>query len=1092
MSENIKDKQIEKGGHTPPPPPVGGGGISGLAIRRPVFATMVMLGLVVLGIFGFNRLSVDEFPDVEIPVVMVQTIYPGASAQTMEREVTRRMEEAFNPVEGVDRITSNSLEGVSLVIVEFDLNRSVDLASQDIRAKIEGIRRDLPIDIEPPVVQKFDPAATPILSIALQSNTLPLVNLTSLADEEIRRSLESVPGVGEVRIAGGLKREVRVFVDPRRMEAVNVTIPEVMGALQRQNLEIPAGRVELDGTETLVRVVGKIVEPDQFGSIIVANRNGQQIRIRDIARVEDASEEERSLAMVDGTRAVSLDILKISGSNTVNVAEGVKRELDRITSTILPAGVSLTVVRDNSISIRQSVDAVIHELILGAILTVLVVMLFLNDWRATAITSLALPISVISSFVLMNALGFTLNVITLMALSLSIGILIDDAIVVVENIVRHREMGKDHFAAATIGTSEIILAVLATTFCIVAVFVPVAFMGGIIGRFFYQFGLTVAWAVMVSLFVAFTLTPMLSAWWGVDPYKPEDALKGNIIVRTIAKFNIWFDRVAQNYRSIIEWSLAHRVLTLVISFATFIGSLFLFPFIGGGFMPDSDNSEFAVQFETPEGSSLQYTHSKAEQITQVLKSIDGVNYTYAQVGAGATGTVTKGEFYVKLHPVAERSKSQNELMVEARNRLSSLIGVKTAVLVGGGLGGAQAPLAVEITGPNVEMLQQISDTVLSIVSGIPGVLDAKSSLGTPKPEYRISINRDMANEVGVDISQVAATIRPILAGETATQWEDPTGEERDVVIQVSPEDRRTLEDIATIPIATSQRNANGSSVTVPLRDVANIEIGTSPAQIDRKSLRRIATISATNSPELSIAEASAQIRAATASLNLPQGYSVGLGGETEQLEETGGYVVEALLLAIILIFLILASQFESFLQPFAIMLSLPLSLVGVLLALFITNDTLNMMSMIGVIMLMGLVTKNAILLVDNANERRAAGLDRHQALVDAGAIRLRPIVMTTLAMIFGMLPIALALGEGGGFRAPMARAVIGGLITSTLLTLVVVPVAYTYFDDFGEWMKRKFVSKEREEQIIRERDAAGMGHSTHVVIDPTEEEAPAL
>jgi HAE1 family hydrophobic/amphiphilic exporter-1 len=1055
------------------PPPSGGGGISGIAIRRPVFATMVMLGLIVLGLFGYNRLSVDEFPDVDIPVVTVQTTYPGASAQTMEREVTRRMEEAFNPVEGVKRITSNSLEGVSLIVVEFELGRNVDLASQDIRAKIEAIRRDLPEGIDAPIVQKFDPAAQPILSIALSSNSMPLVNLTSLADETIRRRLESVRGVGEVRLAGGLKREVRVYIHPDKLQAVNVTIPEVMGALQRQNLEVPAGRVEQEGTERLVRVVGRITDPQQFGDIIVTNRNGLPIRVRDVARVEDASEEERSLALVDGARAVSLDILKISGANTVEVADGVRKAIADIEATLLPSGVSLQVVRDNSVSIRQSVDSVIHELILGAILTVLVVMLFLNDWKATAITALALPVSVISSFVLMNALGFTLNVLTLMALSLSIGILIDDAIVVVENIVRHREMGKDHFTAARVGTTEIVLAVLATTLSIVAVFVPVAFMGGIIGRFFYQFGITVAWAVLVSLFVSFTLTPMLSAWWGVDPHSLGHG-KGNVLTRAIANFNAWFDRLGEKYQTVIRWALGHRKLTLGIAGLSFIGAFMLFPFIGGGFMPDSDNSEFAVQFETPEGSSLAYTRSKAEQITNILKQMDGVDYTYATIGAGATGTVTKGEFYVKLTPAAERKLTQNDLMVAARKELSSLVGVRTAVLAAGGLGGAQAPLAVEIRGNDVNQLQTLADTVLKLVSGIPGIVDAKSSLGDPKPEFRIDVDRDVANEVGLDIGQVVTTVRPVLAGEVATTWEDPSGEERDVVVQITPEQRRTVEDIAMIPVATAQRRMDGGAITIPLRDVAKIDFGTAPAQIDRKDLQRVVTISAGTVPELSIAEASTQIRQTLSTLKLPQGYSVGLGGETEQLEETGGYVVEALLLAIILIFLILASQFESFTQPFAIMLSLPLSLVGVLLALLVTDDTLNMMSMIGVIMLMGLVTKNAILLVDNANERRALGTERFQALIEAGAVRLRPIVMTTLAMIFGMLPIALAMGEGGGFRAPMARAVIGGLITSTLLTLVVVPVAYTYFDDFGNWIKHKFVSKEREQQIHEEQVAAGL------------------
>ncbi|HEU4584154.1 MAG TPA: efflux RND transporter permease subunit, partial [Gemmatimonadaceae bacterium] len=521
-------------------------GLSGLAIRRPVFASMVMLGLIVLGIFGYRQLAIDQFPDVDIPVITVQTTYPGASSETIEREVTRRMEEAFNPVQGVDNITSISLEGVSQVIVEFDLDRDVDAAAADIRAKIETIRRDLPQDIDPPIVEKFDPASLPIVSLALSSKTTPLVQLTSLADETIRRRLENVRGVGEVRIAGGLEREVRVFILPSRLQAVGVSVGEVMAALQSQNLEIPAGRVEKGGAERLVRVTGRITDPKQFGEVIVANRGGQPIRLRDVARVEEGNEEERSLALVNGERAVSLDILKVSGANTVEVADGVRAAIEEMRNGVLPEGTSLQVVRDNSVVIRQSVHDVIDELILGAILTVLVVMIFLNDWKATLITALALPVSVVSSFIIMNALGFTLNVLTLMALSLSIGILIDDAIVVVENIVRHREMGEDHFTAAGRGTKEIMLAVMATTFTVVAVFVPVAFMGGIIGRFFYQFGITVAWAVLVSLFVSFTLTPMLSAWWGVNPHKGagEDGHHGgkrpNVLTRGIARFNEWF------------------------------------------------------------------------------------------------------------------------------------------------------------------------------------------------------------------------------------------------------------------------------------------------------------------------------------------------------------------------------------------------------------------------------------------------------------------------------------------------------------------------------------------------------------------------
>ncbi|HST59986.1 MAG TPA: efflux RND transporter permease subunit, partial [Longimicrobium sp.] len=802
------------------------------------------------------------------------------------------------------------------------------------------------------------------------------------------------------------------------------------------------------------RVTGRITDPAQFNDVIVASRDGRTVRLGDVARVEDATEEERSVALVDDRRAVSLDVLKVSGANTVEVADGVKEAMAKLQGE-LPAGAQLTMVRDNSINIRQSVDDVIHELVLGAILTVIVVMLFLNDWKATAITSLALPVSVISAFMLMDALGFTLNVLTLMGLSLSIGILVDDAIVVIENIVRHREKGEGYFTAARRGTSEIFLAVMATTLAIVAVFVPVAFMGGIIGRFFYQFGMTVAFAVLVSLFVSFTLTPMLSAWWGVDPHDPSHA-GGNPLTRGIAGFNRWFDRSADRYRGVIGWALRHRVMTMLIAAGAFFGSFMLFPLIGGGFMPEQDQSAFNVSFETPEGSSLAYAAQKANEIGATLRTLEGVDFTYTTVGAGVTGTVTAGNVYVDLVPSAERDRSQQQLMVDARAKLASLFGATIAVVEAGGLGGPTQPLQVNLRGPDVTQLSALSSQVAERMRQIPGVVDVQTSLSAPRPEFRIDVNRELANELGLDVGQISGTVRPLLAGQTATTWEDPTGEERDVVVQLAPERRTSLESITSLPVATPQ------GATVPLGQVAQVAEGVAPAQIDRQDLERVGTVGAGVGPESSISEASAAITAALGEMKLPAGYTVTMGGETEQLQETMGFVLESILLAIILIFLILASQFESFTQPFAIMLSLPLSLIGVLLALLMTDDTFNMMSMIGVIMLMGLVTKNAILLVDNANERRQAGEDRRTALIEAGRVRLRPIVMTTAAMIFGMLPIAIGAGEGGGFRAPMARAVIGGLITSTLLTLVVVPVAYTYFDDFGGWVARGFKRKPRE------------------------------
>jgi HAE1 family hydrophobic/amphiphilic exporter-1 len=1053
---------------------IGGSGISDVAIRRPVFTTMLMFGLIVLGLFSFRRLPIDQFPDVDIPVVAVQTTYIGASPETVEREVTRRLEEAFNPVEGVDRITSISLEGVSQVIVEFDLGRDGDQAAQDIRSKIDLIRRQLPLDIDPPVVQKFDPAAAPIISLALASNSLGVAELTRLADEDVRRRLESVSGVGNVQLAGGLLREIRVYIDPSQMQSYGVSVAEVMAALQRQNVEAPAGRVESGTREELVRVTGRITDPLQFASVVVANRGGQPVRLSQIARIEDATEEERSLAFVNNQRAASLDVQKVSGANTVAVADEVKEEIEEL-EAILPAGVAISIVRDNSEQIRHSVEDVIFELILGAILTIIVVMLFLNDWKATAITSLALPVSVISSFVLMNVLGFTLNMLTLMGLSLSIGILIDDAIVVIENIVRHREMGEDHFSAASWGTREIFLAVMATTFSIVAVFVPVAFMGGIIGRFFFEFGMTVAWAVLISLFVSFTLTPMLAAWWGVDPHKGHDDRQGNLLTRGISRFNRWFDSQAERYRGVVDWALKHRKSTLAIAAGALLASFMLFPFIGGGFFPTTDESQFAVDFETPEGSSLEYTRSRADAIIGTLANLEGVEYTYTTIGAGATGTVTGGNTFVKLVSPGERSKSQQDLMVDARNRLAPIYGAQISVSLGDQGPGGGKPLQVNLRGPDVTVLQTLSDTILATMRQMPGIVDVESSLGQPRPEYRIDVNRDLANELGLDVGQIAGAVRPLLAGQAATTWQDPAGEERDVVVQVDPTRRASFSDIASLPIATPMRALSGAAPTVPLGQIATIQTGTAPAQIDRSDLERVVTVAANTEPGYSVQEASTDLNEKLAGIPLPEAYSLRLGGETEELAETFGYVLESLLLAIILIFLILASQFESFTQPFAIMTALPLSLIGVLLALFITNDTLNMMSMIGVIMLMGLVVKNAILLVDNANERRGLGTDRHTALVEAGRVRLRPIIMTTAAMVFGMLPIALAMGEGGGFRAPMARAVIGGLITSTMLTLIVVPVAYTYFDDMGAWMKRRFVSEARERQMHEEAVHAGIG-----------------
>jgi len=1050
--------------------------LGSVSIRNPVFTTMVMLAFVVLGLFSFRRLNIDEMPDVEFPVILVQTVYPGASPEGVEREVTRPIEEAVNPVQHVDRITSYSLEGVSAVIIEFELEADVDVAAADVRAKLEEIRATLPTAIEPPAVLKFDINEQPILSLAVSSQTVPIGDLTTYADEVISPRLEAVTGIANVQILGGLAREIRVLLNPAQMEALGVGINDIAGALQRQNAEVPAGRIERGNEEQLIRITGRIERPEQFGEVIVAVRNGTPVYLRQVAEIVDATEEERSVAIVDGVRAVSLDLRKVSGANTVRVAEEVKEVVAELQET-LPPGIDLRIVRDNSVFIEESVADVKLTLILGAVLTVAIVFLFLNDLRATTITALSLPVSVISAFIILDALGFTLNTLTLMALSLAIGILIDDAIVVIENIVRHRERGENAFEAAEKGTREIMLAVMATTFTTVAVFIPVAFMGGIVGRFFYQFGITVAWAVLVSLFVSFTLTPMLAAWWS-DPEADEHRAakkKRNAVSRAIGRFNDFFEAVAERYRGVIGWALERRKTTLGIATLAFVCAIALFPFIGGEFMPASDRSEFTVSFETPVGSSLAYTRSKADAVEAIVKQLPGVDYTYTTIGGGLLGgTVNEGLMMVRLVDPSKRKLSQEELMVEARRALAPLHGVEISVLQQA-MGGAYKPIEANIRGPDLRELQRLSDELVAATRKVPGAIEVESSLSGAKPEYRIDVKRSVAADLGLDVGQIAMAVRPALAGQAVTTWEAPNGETYDVVVQMPADRRASVEDLERLPITAPRPDfTTGGMVVVPLGQVADIREGTGPAQIDRQRLQRVATVSANLAPGYAMAQVAKGVREAAAELDVPPGYSITVGGETEMFEETVGHVLSALLLAIILIYLILASQFGSFNQPFAIMFSLPLSLVGVMLGLLLTGSTMNMMSMIGVILLMGLVTKNAILLVDFTNELRASGKSRREALIEAGAIRLRPIMMTTLAMIMGMLPIALAIGQGAEFRAPMARAVIGGLITSTMLTLIVVPVAYTYLDDLAAWVKRRFVGEERIRELVAQEAAAGL------------------
>ncbi|MHB8523312.1 MAG: efflux RND transporter permease subunit [Limisphaerales bacterium] len=1063
-TENTKDSPTAGRANPIPAGLRAGGGLVGVSIRQPVFTTMIMIGLMVVGYFSMQRLSTDEYPDVSFPVLSIQTAYLGASPEAIEQQVTRVIEQAVNTTQGIEKLTSKSLEGISLITIQFVLGTDISAATAEVRSKIEQVRRQMPPDIDPPVIQQVDINQQPILSMALSSRTRSIGDLTALADGDLRRALETVAGVGRVQISGGLKREIHVWLLPVRMHALDISADQVINALRQQNLDAPAGRIEHGNREYLVRVVGRIERPAEFANVIVAERGGLPVRLAEVATIEDTTEEQRSLALVDGRPAIGIDLMKVGGANTVEVARSARTAVDKLESS-LPKDASLAIIRDNSVNIRDSVDAVKHELLTGALLTIAIVFLFLNDLRATAITSLALPVSVISTFIVLHLLHFTLNVMTLMALSLSIGLLVDDAIVVIESAVRHRAAGKDPFTAAFEGTQEIFLAVLASTLTIVAVFVPVAFMGGVIGKFFYQFGITIAWAILVSLFVSFTLTPMLSAWWA-GPLRSAHADtvrsgKRTFIGRALHDFDVLFDRMARSYRGVVSWVLHHRITTLAIAALSFVGALALFPLIGGAFMPNQDASEFNVTFDTPSGSSFGYTRSKAVEVDGILRKLAEVKTTYITIGAGIMGTVNKGDVYVKLVPPKQRHQDQDAVMELARQALFRVYGATLSISKVSPLGGAQKPIQISITGPQSDVLGQLSQTIMAAVKKVPGAIEVQSSMGEPKPEIRLDVDVDHANDLQLDVATIAGSVQPLLAGQTATKWRDSAGRERNVIVRLPIGERATTEQIAQLPIRRAGAPSdNPDDNSVPLGQVANIRQSTGPSLIERENMARVATVEA-NVQGRALGDVSKDIMQAMKNISFPAGYFQNMGGDTQQLQETVGYVIQAILLAVILIYLILASQFGSFLQPLAIMFSVPLALIGVFLALLILRDTLNMMSMIGLIMLMGIVTKNAILLVDSANDQQRAGQDMWTALIHAGEVRLRPIVMTTMATIFGMLPIALGLGAGGAGRAPMARAVIGGLMTSTLLTLLVVPVIYSYLEEFSSWFRTRVLRTDR-------------------------------
>ncbi len=1032
--------------------------LSNLSIKQPVLATMMAVALLTLGIFSYRELSIDQFPDVEIPVLTVQTLYTGASPETVEREVTKRIEEALNTISGVRHISSITTEGQSTVIVEFHLGTRIHNAQQDAQAKINAIRADFPEDMKEPVIQRIDFSALPVVSVAVESPTADIKALSSLAEKILKKRLETLPGVGQVNLVGLARREIQVLLDREKLKAFGLTYAEVAGALRRENQDVPAGKLEQGKQEPLVRVAGKFRSVDGFRQLIVAVRDGRPIYLPEVARVVDGIEERRSAALLDGRPGLSLDIVKQSGSNTVEVADVVEKAVGEINAS-LPAHIRLRKVVDRSTFIRESVEDVQTTLVIGGILTVLIVFLFLNSWRSTVITGLALPVSVISSFIVMKALGFTLNILTLMGLSLAIGLLIDDAIVVRENIVRHLQQGADHMTAAREATAEIGLAVMATTFSILAVFIPVAFMRGVIGRFFYQFGITVGFAVLVSLFVSFTLDPMLSSRWydpAADPSAPRRWLG-----RKLAWLNERVDDLREVVAVALGWSLAHRGAVLLIAAAAVGSSFLIFARLGTTFMPQADPGRLQVSYKARPGISLERSEEIARELGAEIRRNPAVDYTYVTIGSTMAQPVNEGSIYVSLK---ERRLRPHYLQVKAKLRegLKRFRGLRLSVEEAEAHGGDAKPVQVSVQGPDLNRISELSARLMEETKRVPGAADVDTSEEEPRPEMRVRVDREQAGDLGLDLGTVASTLRGLVAGEVVSQFEDPDGDSYDVRLRVEPAQRSQSQDLRELDLP-----ARGGRALAPLSQVARLEPATAPSKIRHRDLMREIRLGA-NTEGRALGEVVRDIKARAAAMGFPPGYRLEYTGEAEMMEESFGYLGQSLILAVIFIYAILASQFRSFLQPLAIMLSLPLSLFGVAGMLFLVGDTINIMSLIGLILLMGLVTKNAILVVDFTNVQRRAGAPMNEALVTAARIRLRPILMTTMAMIFGMLPLAFELGAGAEFRAPMARAVIGGLITSTLLTLVVVPVVYTYLDALGRRFERWWARKTPAEQPVEQ------------------------
>jgi hydrophobic/amphiphilic exporter-1 (mainly G- bacteria), HAE1 family len=1007
-----------------------------ICVRRPVFATMLVLAITVVGLFSFFSLGVDLFPKIDLPTVTITVTNPGSSPKEIETEITDKIEAAVNTISGIDELRSVSVEGVSQVYVQFLLEKDPDIAAQEIRDKVNLVVPDLPETAEQPVVQKFDPDAAPVVRIAV-SAPRSLRDVTEIADKQIKERIETINGVGRVDIIGGAEREINIFLDTDRLRAYNVTVAEVANALRLQNMEVPGGRVEEGSREMTVRTMGRIIDPAEFNNIIVATRGSYQVKIKDIGTAEDSSEEQRTISRLNGKPAVTILVTKQSGQNTVAISDTVKERVAEIAPT-LPKDVHTQIVGDQAIFIKAAVDSIERHLVEGGILAAIVVFIFLWNFRSTFIAAIAIPISIVATFALMKAMGYTLNQITMLALTLMVGIVIDDAIVVLENIYRYiEEKGMAPFQAAIEATREIGLAVMATTLSLLAVFVPVGFMGGIVGRFMSSFGLTASFAIAVSLLVSFTLTPMLSARL-IKRHKREES--------SSSKESRFYRPIDRTYTWMLEWSMKHRAVVVGLCVAVVLSIVPLFMFVGKNFLPVDDQSQFEVTVRAPEGTGILATSGLIDRIASDLRRLPGVTDTLSTIGGGEERIVNRGSIYVKLTEMDERDETQDDLMARAREILTHYpkelrTSVQQVAAISGG-GNRNADIQYVISGPDLDKLIGYSEKFLEKMKTIPDVVDADSSVVVGKPELRVKVDRAKAADLGVKVGDVALTLNTLVAGQDVSSF-NAGNDQYNVRLQARDKYTTSPEGLSRMIVPSSKTGWAG------MENLVVVEEATGPSSIERLNRERQVTLTANVKPGGSQAAVIESLNGLVKELRMEQGYNTGLAGRSKELGRAGYYFLLAIVLSFIFMYMVLAAQFESFIHPVTILLTLPLAIPFGIISLMVTGQTVNIFSGLGLLLLFGIVKKNAILQIDHTNVLRSKGLDRYEAIIQANRNRLRPILMTTIALVAGMIPLVISSGPGSGTNRSIGVLVVGGQTLCLLLTLLAVPVFYSLFDDLG-------------------------------------------